>query len=120
MRGLWIACAIACSVPQDAPEPPTELEGPAPHEATEHSAREATDGLSLDPDTACGRALACCRAFAEATPNVLAEHACVGPAEASTADDADERCARMTEGWRVALERNPDVEPPGACSAPGE
>lgn len=70
----------------------------------------------LDPSTTCGRALTCCRAYAEAMPNVVAETACAGPAEVADEPDADERCSRMTHGWREALALLEGGVPP-ACQA---
>lgn len=117
MRSIWIACAIACSAPQEVPIPPPTLGGPAPHEGSEHSPPPAPEDR-LDPTTTCGRAEVCCRAFAAAVPNVDEESACVGPAEAAESGAADERCERMTAGWRAALERHPGAEPPPECSPP--
>jgi len=75
---------------------------------------------TLDPETPCGRALTCCRAFAEVTPHVDPAAACAGPIEATHYDDADARCDRLRIGWRVALEDHEGVEPPDACSASTE
>ena len=115
MKLLWIACAVACSVPQDAPRIPPEIEGPLPHEASEHSAF-AEPEPELDLSSVCGRAEVCCHAFANATPNVVAQSTCAGPREAAAQPDADARCERMMLGWRTALERNEDVELPSECS----
>ncbi|HJL18104.1 MAG TPA: hypothetical protein RMH99_20745, partial [Sandaracinaceae bacterium LLY-WYZ-13_1] len=71
-----------------------------------------------DPGSACGRALACCRAYAEAVPNVVADSACAGPAEVADRPDADARCRAMAAGWRETLALLPDVDPPEACGAP--
>ncbi len=118
--------AVACSSPtHDAAsasdlsveEPtPSGLGGPIPHETSEHRPLEALS--TLDPATTCGRAQACCRAFAAATPNVVSASACAETVEAAEREDADARCERMIVGWRIALDRNADVEPPPTCAAP--
>lgn len=119
MRSIWVACAIACSVPPEAPVSSPVLRRPAPLEAPEHSPLPEPEAV-LDPATMCGRAEACCRAFAAAVPNVVEESACAGPADAAGAGDADGRCERMMAGWRTVLERHPDAEPPPECSPPDE
>jgi len=89
-----------------------------PHETTQHPEVEVEP--VLEPGSPCGRALACCRAFAEVTPHVDPAAACAGAIEAAQFDDADARCDRLRIGWRVALEDHEDVDPPEACSAPAE
>ena len=104
---LLLGCSSAAepaSVPE--PEPPPELAEPTPEPAA---------AATLDPDSPCGRARACCEAYADAFAGVVAASACVGPAEAVEAPDADARCARMREGWREALSHHPEIEPPEAC-----
>ena len=118
MRGLWIAFAVACSMPPEAPAaPPPGLDGPTPHEADGHPEPDPPPP-ALDPSTVCGRAQACCRAFAEVTPNVAADVACAEPADAAGAADADARCERMIIGWRAALELHDGLEMPDACAVP--
>lgn len=118
-RALLFAFAVACSVPQEAPpERPSRVSPPTPHEATAHAPFEPPP--SLDPTTVCGRALACCRAFARATPHVSATSACAETFEVAELEDADARCGRMQLGWRAALEVREDLEPPEACSASTE
>lgn len=102
------------AAPAPAPEP---LGGPVPHEATEHPER-APELPALDPESVCGRAQACCRAFAEVTPNVDASAACAEPADAAGAEDADARCRRMIIGWAAALEAHEGVEVPEVCAVP--
>ncbi|MCB9597269.1 MAG: hypothetical protein H6719_31380 [Sandaracinaceae bacterium] len=119
MRSLWIAFAIACSMPPDPiPEPvPEPLEAPAPHEVAEHEDPPPARP-TLDPDTTCGRAERCCHAFAEAMPHVVVESACAEPGEVAELEDADARCGRMIEGWRTALDRRDGVDPPEVCASP--
>jgi hypothetical protein len=71
--------------------------------------------VELDPATACGRALACCRAFAGFVPHVVESSACAGVYEASDTADPDGRCDLMKEGWRQALANLPDA-PADACN----
>lgn len=116
MKAIWIVCAIACSVPQDVPSLPRDIEEPPPPE----SEPTALPAPGLDPASVCGRAEVCCRAFASATPHVVEQSACAGPAEAAAEPDAAARCRRMLAGWRTALERREGNEVPPECSAPGE
>jgi hypothetical protein len=70
----------------------------------------------VDPETACGRALACCRAYARAIPSVVEDSVCAGIYEAIERDDADARCGRMARGWREALQRlSEDGTAPAEC-----
>lgn len=119
MRGLWmILCAIACSMPPDPPEviPAEPFDGPTPHEHGEHAAPEPPRA-PLDPATTCGRAEACCAAFAEVTPHVALDTACAEPHAAASLPDADARCARMIRGWRTALEQHEGLAMPEACAS---
>ena len=73
----------------------------------------------LDPESPCGRAARCCRAWASEMPNVEGDVACAGPAEDASAPDAAARCQRMLTGWREALVlMHPDDALPDACAAP--
>ncbi len=90
------------------PEPSDEASTVEPAPVAEPAAPE------LDPGSACGRALACCRAYAGAIEDVVESSACAGPSEASEAPDADARCDAMKEGWRDAL-IHLRGEPPEAC-----
>lgn len=112
MRALVLALVLTgCS---SGAEPvsaePREPDLPEPTEPA-----SGVDGPPLDPHSECGRALACCEAYADAIENVVASSACVGPREASTAPDAGERCERMRDGWREALEHHPRAEVPEVC-----
>lgn len=74
--------------------------------------------LPLDPESPCGRAERCCRAWAAEMPSVEADVACGGPAEDASATDGDARCERARVGWREALGLlHPDAELPEACVA---
>lgn len=88
------------TAPTATPEPPP----PAPSEPLP----------TLDEGTTCGQALRCCRAFADAVPNVVESSACAGPFEAAEAEDAEARCALMQAGWREAL-FHATGEPPASC-----
>lgn len=123
MKVLLFVLAAACSAPTPAtPEPASHAPaGPTPHESSDHRPIVVAEPAleSLDADTSCGRAQACCRAFAAATPHVDAASACAETVEVAELADADERCERMTIGWRVALEHNREVDPPAACGGGG-
>lgn len=116
MRIGWIALVSSllagCGSPADEPHATGGAE--ALEEAP--SPASSDEPAALDPDSVCGRALACCEAYAAAIPNVVPEAACAGPAEATADADADERCRRMIAGWRETLELLPDVEPPPSCA----
>lgn len=90
-------------------EPPREIAHDEPPPPEPEPAR-----VELDPATACGRALACCRAFAATLPHVVESSACAGVYEASDTADPDGRCDLMKEGWRQALANLPDA-PADAC-----
>lgn len=109
--------AVACSMP---PEPSAgEVDEPAGEPRSAAVTAEPVDPPPppLDPESACGRAEACCQAFAEVTPHVEVASACAGPREVFEDDDADARCERMVEGWRVALETHEGVDVPDTCGA---
>ena len=105
---LLLGCSPAAE-PASAPEPE-----PAPVLA-EPTPEPSAPEVALDPDSECGRARACCEAYADAIAGVVAASACIGPGEAADAPDADARCERMREGWRAALAHHPEIEPPEAC-----
>ena len=117
---LGLTTFLGCS--QHTTSVPGEEDRPSAAEAETPEGRveepEASALPTLDPETACGRALACCEAFAAAFENVVASSACRGPVDASEAEDAAARCDRMTLGWRVALERHETASPPTACGDP--
>ncbi len=104
---LLLGCSSGAAPTAADPEPAAELPEPTPE------ARPAE--APLDPDSSCGRARACCEAFADAIPNVRSASACAGPGEAASAPDGDARCERMRDGWRAALEHHPRVDPPQPC-----
>lgn len=116
VRGGVLATLLvmgACSGEEAARDP--EPTGGAEQSQTETERAEPTvEHEPLDPDTACGRAEACCRAFAAAMPNVVAESACVGPREVHERADADARCDAMRAGWSEALTLR-SGEAPEAC-----
>mgnify|MGYP001263559802 CR=1 FL=1 len=114
MRGLWVAFAIACSMPPEPSGPAARAEVVAPP-LPEPSEREAPPRAPLDPSSPCGRAERCCVEFAAVTPHVRAEVACAEPAEVAELADGAARCERMLIGWRAALERHADAEVPEAC-----
>jgi hypothetical protein len=101
-----------CGEGEPGAAPAEGAEAPAPREREPPPEPSA---VVLDPTSPCGRARACCRAYAEAIPHVDDAVACVGPAEVAGAPDADARCARMVEGWREALERLREGGAPAAC-----
>ena len=105
--------ALGCSGANRA-EPRASAPREAPHEARPAEPEPEPARVELDPATACGRALACCRAFAATLPHVVETSACAGVYEASDTDDPDGRCDRMKEGWRQALANLPDA-PADAC-----
>jgi hypothetical protein len=63
----------------------------------------SVDRPEIDPESVCGRSLACCRAYAQAIPNVVEDSACAGVYEALGTEDPDARCENMKAGWREAL-----------------
>jgi hypothetical protein len=83
-------------------------------EADPQTTEDEAPRPEIDPETACGRTLACCRAYAAAIPNVVEDSACAGVYEALVADDADARCQRMSAGWREAL-THLSGEAPAVC-----
>jgi len=97
--------------------PPTESTVAAPESLPEPTAEVTPARRALSPGSPCGRAAACCEAYAEAFGNVVAASACAGPVEAAAREDADARCDRMREGWRLALAHHAAAEPPAACAA---
>ncbi len=102
VRAIFLASILtACSgangaEPRPLPETQPAPEAPEPSEPAE---------VELDPSSPCGRALACCHAYASAIPDVVEDSACRGPGEAHALADADRRCRGMSAGWREALER---------------
>lgn len=114
---LFILALSACSGAngENRPTDPAELgEDVESGEPVEQDTRP-----HIDPDTACGRALACCRAFCGAFPNVVENSACAGVYEALESPDPDARCRAMCAGWRQALERlSEDRTPPAECVDP--
>jgi hypothetical protein len=80
----------------------------------EEPAPEPAPRVEPEPESACGRALACCRAYAGAVPHVVEASACAGVYEAGDTTDPDARCDAMKEGWRQALASLSDA-PAGAC-----
>ncbi|MFK7991828.1 MAG: hypothetical protein AB8I08_37775 [Sandaracinaceae bacterium] len=121
---LWLLTALmvmgACSGEERAAETPAtmgdERAEPAPPPELAPAPAPSEPLPTLDEDTACGQALLCCRAFAEAVPHVVESSACVGPFEAAEAEDADAQCALMQAGWREAL-FHATGEPPASCGA---
>lgn len=104
------ACSGASGEPRATPseESETSVEPvPEPTPAVQDERREP------DPASTCGRALACCRAYVGAMPDVIEASACAGVFEASDAPDPDRRCRTMTTGWRRALERMQGEAPDG-------
>ncbi|HEY8432256.1 MAG TPA: hypothetical protein VIL20_27980 [Sandaracinaceae bacterium] len=98
----WLLCA-ACSGANGSaePRPRPEPERPvAPAREEEPAAPSLPDP---DPASTCGRALACCRAYAAAIPDVVEDSACRGVREAASEGNADARCRAIAEGWRQAL-----------------
>ena len=99
----------------------TEPRASAPRPREEAASREepAPEAelarVEPDPDSACGRALACCRAFAVTLPHVIEASACAGVYEAADTADPDRRCDAMKEGWRQALASLPEA-PVDACN----
>ncbi len=71
--------------------------------AQEDRSADEPDRPAVDPESSCGHALACCRAYANAMPNVVERSACEGVYEALELPDPDARCGAMTVGWRDAL-----------------
>lgn len=59
----------------------------------------------------CARALACCRAYVGAVPDVVEQSACAGVFEALELEAPDVRCDGMREGWRQALAHLEDEDP---------
>lgn len=115
---LALAIAAGCSEHAARPAEPARPYV-APTEPLAHSeghpATDETEALALlDPATECGRAQICCRAFALAF-DAVEPTACAGPGEVADEPDADAQCRRMTAGWREALERHPDADPPPEC-----
>lgn len=108
---LWLLTALfvmgACSGEDRATERPTTVgneRAPVTSEPDPEPEPEPAAPLpTLEEATICGQALRCCRAFAEALPNVVESSACAGPFEAAEAYDADARCSLMQAGWREAL-----------------
>ena len=105
------ACSGEEAVPEPAPtggdEEPTEHPSPPPPEP-------APELPQLDPETACGRALGCCRAFVEIVPNAVESSACAGPLESADTPDADPHCEMMAAGWGETL-RLARGEAPASC-----
>ena len=117
VRGGVLATLLvmgACSGEEAAREPEPTGGAEESQSDTERTLPPALEHDPLDPDSACGRAEACCRAFAAAIPNVVAESACVGPREVHERADADVRCDAMRAGWREALTLQTG-EAPDAC-----
>lgn len=104
----WLALlallALACSGANGAEPPPIQprSEEPAPEPPPEPEPAVSPTRAEPDPDSACGRALACCRAYASAVPDVVESSACAGVFEAAETG-ADARCDAMKEGWRQVL-----------------
>lgn len=100
---LALACSGANGAEPRASEPrpreePAQEEPVAPAPEPEVAARPEPAS-----DSACGRALACCRAYTTAVPDVVESSACAGVYEAAESG-ADARCDAMKEGWRQALD----------------
>ncbi|MCZ7687298.1 MAG: hypothetical protein M5U28_54605 [Sandaracinaceae bacterium] len=102
--------SATCSGANGAEPRPEPAEVPAEPPAGP-SAREE-ELPEPDPSSTCGRALACCRAYAAAIPDVVEASACRGVFEAASAED-ERRCRAMSRGWREALARLGDA--PEAC-----
>lgn len=103
--------SATCSGARDAEPRPEPAVVPPERAAPEPSARE--DALpEPEPSSTCGRALACCRAYAAAIPDVVEASACRGVFEAASSED-ERRCRAMTRGWGEALARLGDA--PEAC-----
>lgn len=111
MLALGVA-APGCGESRAASVEPTSAPS---SDAPSPSPEEREPIAMLDPDSDCGRAELCCRAYADAIPNVVAASACVGPREASEMRDAADRCRRMRDGWRAALEHLGSGDLPAAC-----
>lgn len=109
-----VACLLvaSCSRANGGEPRPRAAPEPAAVEETEAPAEPALP--EPDPDSTCGHALACCRAYASAIPDVVEESACHGVLEAAAEEDPDARCRVMTAGWRQALEHL-SGEAPEAC-----
>src|SRR6185295_3522114 len=96
---LAVACSTAnvenpAHAPDREPDPPAE----------EPRAGEPVHP-EIDPGSSCGRALACCRAYCAAIPEVPEASACEGIYEAlDAAPDPDARCRMMADGWGQALQ----------------
>lgn len=110
--GTWIAIAMTVAACGTSAAEPRPTEGAQESEPAEVA---PTDLPTLDPSSVCGRARACCEAYAEAVPNVVVDSACAGPGEVAADPDSDARCRAMIAGWRETLRLLPEVDPPPAC-----
>jgi hypothetical protein len=89
---LFVACSSGTNEPRTTRT-----------EATETAQGEDAPHAPIDPSTACGHALACCRAYAHAMPDVVERSACAGIYDALDQPEPDQHCRMMTAGWRDAL-----------------
>lgn len=115
MRALALLVAFGCSG-ANGDHDPQEPSDPVADEDPGSPPVEEDPRPPVDPDTVCGRALACCRAYAAAIPNVVEESACAGIYDAIEGPSPDASCARMSRGWREALARmSEDGSAPPEC-----
>jgi hypothetical protein len=108
-----LACSGATGGEARTRGTPSE-EGPARTEPAPPAAGEQHPRREPSPGSVCDLALACCRAYTSAVPDVVESSACAGVYEALDLADADARCERMRTGWRSAFEHL-DVEVPESC-----
>ncbi len=113
-----LAVLASCSGATGGEARPTPGEeratGPTPDEPSETVGEPEAPLREPDPDSRCGRALACCRAFVRAMPDVSEASACAGIFEVQDQAVADQRCGAMMGGWRTTLEHL-SGEPPPTC-----
>jgi hypothetical protein len=105
------SCSGASCSGASGSEPRHATEPASPSEPTPSGEEDAVP--EPDPSSTCGRALACCRAYARAIPDVVEQSACSGVLDAAPTPQAEPRCRAMATGWRQALELL--VEAPDAC-----
>jgi hypothetical protein len=108
------ALAVACSSANGEVPAHAERREPESEPAAEPEAAEEDRRPEIDPSTACGRALECCRVYCAGVGNVPEESACEGVYEAIDGEDPDGHCRRMAVGWGEAL-RHLRGESPTEC-----
>lgn len=114
LLALSALIVLSCSGANGAEPRPSQprVEEPARQAPTPQVAEPAVVREEPPADSACGRALTCCRAYVSTVPDVVEESACAGVYDAAERG-AEADCVRMHKGWQQVLVHLPEGD--AAC-----